>query len=148
MPASELCHSLVSVAGSSLLVRPQTFMNRSGFAVECLVDLHEIPLERLLVVYDDVALPLGRLRLRPAGSPGGHRGVESIVHSLHSEVFARLRLGIGPPPEAPADLSEFVLAPFSGDESAVVGDLLERAVEAVEAWRETGIEAAMNRCNG
>jgi len=130
-----------------LLVRPQTFMNRSGYAVECLIDLYSIPLERLLIVYDDVALPLGKLRLRPSGSPGGHRGVESIVHRLQSQEFPRLRLGIGPPPEPPVDLAEFVLAPFLPDEAVAVDELLGRAVEAVEAWRDEGIEAAMNRCN-
>lgn len=125
-------------------------MNRSGWAVECLADAYEVPRERILVAFDDVALPLGTLRLRPRGGPGGHRGLESVLASLRSDEVPRLRLGIAPPPDAapPADLSDFVLAPFDAAEREAVDQLLARAVDAVETWRQSGLEAAMNRFNG
>jgi PTH1 family peptidyl-tRNA hydrolase len=125
-------------------------MNRSGWAVECLVDAYAIPIERVLIAFDDVALPLGALRLRPRGGPGGHRGLESVIASLRTDEVPRLRLGIAPPPDAdpPADLSEFVLAPFAAAEHDPVDRMLARAVEAVETWRDAGLEAAMNRFNG
>jgi PTH1 family peptidyl-tRNA hydrolase len=133
-----------------LLAQPQTYMNRSGWAVECLVDAHGVAPGRLLVAFDDVALPLGSLRLRPRGGPGGHRGLESVIDGLRSEEVARLRLGIAPAAEAAAgvDLADFVLAPFTASEEPAVEEMLARAVAAVETWREAGIEAAMNRHNG
>jgi len=136
------------VAGDAVLARPQTFMNRSGYAVECLVDVHRIPLDSMLIVYDDVALPLGQLRLRPSGSPGGHRGVESIVHRLRSEAFPRLRLGIAPREPIAGELSDFVLSPFEPGEESQVNELVTRAADAAEAWSVEGIEAVMNRFNG
>jgi PTH1 family peptidyl-tRNA hydrolase len=125
-------------------------MNRSGWAVECLVDAHQVPIERVLVAFDDVALPLGALRLRPRGGPGGHRGLESVIACLRTDEVPRLRLGIAPPADAepPADLSDFVLAPFAETEREPVDQMLARAVEAVETWRDSGLEAAMNRFNG
>jgi PTH1 family peptidyl-tRNA hydrolase len=132
------------------LAQPQTYMNRSGWAVECLVDTYAVAADRLLVAFDDVALPLGALRLRPRGGPGGHRGIESVVDSLRSEEVPRLRLGIAPQggAESLSDLPSYVLAPFDSGEREAVEALLERAVGAAEAWRLDGIETAMNRWNG
>ncbi len=158
---SEACGALVSTAGELLLVRPQTYMNRSGWAVRCLAALHALPNDRILVVYDDVALPLGRLRLRPEGSPGGHRGMESVIASLRGQDVPRLRLGIAPPaPSAPLaaeappapdgsgpDLAEFVLAPFAAEERAAVDALVERGAEAALSWAEEGAERAMAKFN-
>jgi PTH1 family peptidyl-tRNA hydrolase len=124
-------------------------MNRSGWAVRCLVDRCALPPERCLVIYDEVALPLGRLRLRPRGGPAGHRGMESIVESLRTEEVPRLRLGLAPgagPPPAEA-LSGFVLSPFAADELPVVEAALARAADAVLCWAEEGIEIAMARFN-
>jgi peptidyl-tRNA hydrolase, PTH1 family len=147
--APAVCRSRVWRDAEVVLAQPQTYMNRSGWAVACLRDLHAVAPDRLLVAFDDVALPLGALRLRPRGGAGGHRGLESVLASLESEAAPRLRLGIAPAggAESLADLSAFVLAPFGGEERATVEDLLERAVEAVEVWRVEGIEAAMNRSN-
>ncbi len=143
------CSALVGKADGLLLAMPQTYMNRSGYAARCLVERHEIEPENVLVVYDDVELPLGRLRLRRGGSPGGHRGMESVMRNLRTELVPRLRLGIRPEDDTgPADLVEFVLEPFTADERPAVETLVERAADACRAWLELDIETAMNRFNG
>lgn len=146
----EECRARLAVGGPADLAMPLTYMNRSGFAVRCLVTQHDYRAEGILVVYDEVSLPLGRLRLRPGGSPGGHRGMESVVENLRTQEIPRLRLGIAPAAaeEAPADLVEFVLSRFSPDEVETVEEEIERAATACEAWIEQGTEAAMNRFNG
>ena len=130
-----------------LLVEPQTYMNRSGYALRCLRERHGLEPERCLVVYDEVQLPLGRLRLRPGGSPAGHRGMESVIGELQDDRVPRLRLGIAPE-EPPDDLVEYVLSPFEGDEPEDVEQMIARAADACEAWLGEGVEAAMNRYNG
>ena len=143
------CNALVGATDDLLLAMPQTYMNRSGYAARCLVERHEIEAENLLVVYDDVELPLGRLRLRKGGGPGGHRGMESVIHNLKTEQVPRLRLGIRPEgASGPDDLVEFVLEPFQADERPAVAALIERAAEACRAWLELDIETVMNRFNG
>jgi len=139
-----------------LLAKPQTYMNRSGFAARCLVELHGLDPAALLVVYDEVNLPFGRLRLRRSGSPAGHRGIESILENLRTDQVARLRIGIGPP-ESPAaagtavtpeGLVGHVLSPFTPAEEAAVAPVVQRAADACEAWLHDGIDAAMSRFNG
>lgn len=148
----EQCNSLVGETESVLLAQPQTYMNRSGHALRCLVELREIPPANLLVVYDDVHLPLGRLRLRPEGGPGGHRGIESIVENLQTIKVPRLRLGAGPAADLaqalPADLADLVLSPFSAEEAPVVEAMVAAAADACEVWAREGIAVAMNRFNG
>lgn len=146
------CSSLVgrTADGGVVLVMPQTYMNRSGYALRCLAERHGYAPERTLVVYDEVQLPLGRLRLRPGGSPAGHRGLESIVESLRTADVPRLRLGCaaedGPPPGD--ELVDYVLSPFAAEEEEAAAEMIERAADACEAWIADGIEAAMNRFNG
>ncbi|MFP3939614.1 MAG: aminoacyl-tRNA hydrolase [Acidobacteriota bacterium] len=144
------CNALVAGAGGVLLVLPQTYMNRSGYAVRCLAERHGFAPEDVLLVYDDVALPLGRLRLRPGGSPGGHRGVESVVENLRTDAVPRLRLGCagedGPP--GGEELVDYVLSPFRPDEEKAAAEMVERAADACQAWLDHGIEVAMNRYNG
>jgi len=139
-----------------LLAKPQTYMNRSGFAARCLVELHGLDPAALLVVYDEVNLPFGRLRLRRSGSPAGHRGIESILENLRTDQVARLRVGIGGP-ESPAGagtaataegLVDHVLSPFTPAEEAAVAPVVQRAADACEAWLRDGIDAAMSRFNG
>lgn len=144
------CRSLVAKKNNLILALPQTYMNRSGYAVRCLVEGHELDPRDVLVVYDDVDLPLGKLRLRPEGGPGGHRGMESIVQNLRTEDIARLRLGVAPTDTdlADLDLVEFVLQQFEAEERDVVENLLDRAVDACELWLREGNEATMNRFNG
>lgn len=148
-PAREECRCLLVEAGETLLCQPQTYMNRSGAAVRCLVERYEIQPERVLVIYDEVHLPLGRIRLRAAGGPGGHRGMESIVETLGTGSIPRMRLGVGPIPASLGQegLAEFVLAPFPPEERLAVEDLVDRAAAGCRVWLEAGIELAMNRVN-
>lgn len=124
-------------------------MNRSGWSLRCLSERHELEPTSILVIYDEVALPLGRLRARARGSAGGHRGMESVLENLRTEEVPRLRLGIGAEEgsEPPPDLAEFVLAPFGAAEGAAIEALVARAADAAEAWLAEGIEAVMNRFN-
>jgi len=144
------CNALLGESTEALLAAPQTYMNRSGYAVRCLVEGRGFQPADILVVYDDVNLPLGRLRLRPSGGPGGHRGMESIVQSLQTEEIPRLRLGIATEDIEPAsdDLVEFVLSTFVADEEETVQELIEKAADACESWLQEGNEATMNRFNG
>lgn len=135
------------IAGLSvILAKPQTFMNKSGDAAGPLANYYRIDPEQVLVVYDDLDLPLGTLRLRERGGAGGHKGVKSIIQHMGND-FPRLRLGIGRPPgRMPA--SAYVLQDFGEDEWPVVRDVLDRAVVAVETFLREGIELAMSRHNG
>ena len=132
-----------------LLAQPTTFMNDSGSAVAELVEQFSIPLERLLVVCDDFQLPLGALRLRKSGSDGGHNGLYSIIYSLQSEQFPRLRVGIASE-EMPNDKSlmkDFVLEVFTKNERTIVADSIRRASEASLSVVRNGIDATMNAFN-
>lgn len=145
------CGALVSECESDLLLaRPQTYMNRSGYSGRCLVERYGLDRDAVLVVYDDTELPLGRLRLRAKGGPGGHRGMESLIQNLQSERIARLRLGVGVEEgeRDEADLADFVLAPFKESELPAVEELVERAADACRSWLDEGVETAMNRHNG
>lgn len=149
----EECNSLVAVAEGErlLLVEPQTFMNRSGYALRCLAERRELEASSFLVVYDEIHLPLGRLRLRGKGGPGGHRGMESVIESLRTEAIPRLRCGVaggdGSPPDG-EELVDYVLAPFEVEEKEAVDGMILKAADACEAWWADGVAAAMNRFNG
>ncbi|MFN7210194.1 MAG: aminoacyl-tRNA hydrolase [Aggregatilineales bacterium] len=130
-----------------LLAKPQTYMNLSGDAVRPLVAFYNIPLTNLLIVLDDLDLPLGTLRLRPSGSHGGQRGLRHILEQLGGQAVARLRFGIGRPPGR-MDPAAYVLQPFAPEEQLLVAETLDRAVRAAETWLQFGIEAAMARYNG
>jgi PTH1 family peptidyl-tRNA hydrolase len=143
------CSSFVG-GGETLLAQPQTYMNRSGWAARCLVESHELDPSSLLVVFDEVALPLGKLRLRKSGSPGGHRGLESVIENLRTDQVPRLRLGVSPEDGPPRgeDLVEFVLSPFPPEQREAVEAMVARAADACETWLREGAEAAMSRFNG
>ena len=128
------------------LVKPTTYMNRSGQAVLEVLDKLHVPVDRLLVVCDDLQLPLGKIRLRRKGGDGGHHGLESIIYQLETEEFARLRLGIGGGDD-PEKWVERVLTPFPGDFAPKITEMIDTAVLAVEHWINEGIESAMNRFN-
>lgn len=130
------------------LCEPLTYMNLSGEAVGALLDYYQVPLTRLLVIVDDADLPLGVLRLRPGGSPGGHHGLESIQARLGSGDFARLRVGIGREPGQPRELVRHVLGRFAPEEQSVADKAVERAASQVECWLTAGVQAAMNQFNG
>ena len=133
-------------ASSVLLVKPLTMMNLSGEAVLGLVQFYKVDPPDLLVVADDVNLPLGRLRLRARGSAGGHNGFRSIIGLLGTEEFPRLRMGVGRG-DPRRELADHVLARFDDDETAGVDESVARAADAVECFIAEGIEAAMNRYN-
>lgn len=136
------------VAGqAALLVKPQTFMNLSGEAVSVLTRQRELAADDLLVITDDVALPIGRLRLRPRGSHGGHNGLRSIVERLGHEDFARLRVGIQPPWPVD-DLAEYVLSKLPPLERGQLGEMVGVAADAAEAWVREGSGPTADRFNG
>jgi PTH1 family peptidyl-tRNA hydrolase len=129
-----------------VLAQPQTFMNDSGRAVVPLARFYRVPPHRLLVVYDDLDLPSGAVRMRPEGGSGGHRGVQSIIEQLGDQGFPRLRIGIGRPPGR-MDPADYVLRDFSAEEALQLDETLARAVAAIETWLVQGINMAMSRHN-
>jgi PTH1 family peptidyl-tRNA hydrolase len=131
-----------------LLAKPQTYMNLSGESVKGLLVKHAVPLERMLVVSDDVALPVGRLRIRPAGSSGGQKGLQNVIECLGSDEFPRLRIGIAGDHFRPGeDKADYVLERFSKAERAALAPAVDTACEAIETFVAEGIEVAMNRFN-
>lgn len=129
-----------------VLAKPSTFMNTSGPAVRRLMAAHGLQPSQLLIVCDDLDLPLGRLRLRRAGSAGGHHGLESIIANLQTSDFPRLRIGVGRP-ESREEVIDYVLHDFSAAERPLVDRVLGEAARAVESVVLEGLEAAMNRWN-
>jgi peptidyl-tRNA hydrolase, PTH1 family len=129
-----------------VLAKPQTFMNESGRAVGPISGWFKIPPRRILVIYDDLDLPLGRVRLRPGGSSGGHRGVQSIIDALGTPEFPRLRIGIGRPEFG--DPIDYVLNNFSREQEPLVHEIYPWAKEIVRCYLDVGIVEAMNRYNG
>lgn len=144
------CNARLAVCDEVVLGAPDTFMNRSGYAARCLMERRELEPQRILVVYDDVSLPLGWLRLRSRGGPGGQKGMASILECLGTDQVPRLRLGIAPVDglEVDIDLVDFVLSGFSSQEEDAAREQIERAADACELWLAEGVEAAMNRFNG
>lgn len=137
--------ALVARSSGVVLLKPTTFMNHSGYAIAAVARFHKIAPANILVVLDDFALPLGRLRIRQRGGPGGHNGLESVIINLGTEEFPRLRLGIG---AAPARGSvDYVLSTFFDEEKAGVAAMLERAAEAIKCAIDKGVVSAMNTFN-
>jgi PTH1 family peptidyl-tRNA hydrolase len=133
-------------AGKCLLMKPTTYMNRSGQAVADAVRFYKVsPVEDLLVVVDDTALPIGSIRVRAGGGAGGHNGLADIERLLGSEVYARLRVGVGAP--FPGAQRDYVLGRFSPEQWEQVGPAVDKAVDAVESWAASGVTTAMNRFN-
>jgi peptidyl-tRNA hydrolase, PTH1 family len=129
----------------AILVKPVTYMNRSGEPLAAIADFYKIAPEEILVVLDDFALPLGRLRLRLDGGPGGHNGLESIIVQFGTEKIPRLRIGIGTAPNEAA--VDYVLSRFFEEEQSLVQKTIERAVEAVNCAIDKGVVSAMNTFN-
>ncbi|MBI5885388.1 MAG: aminoacyl-tRNA hydrolase [Deltaproteobacteria bacterium] len=130
-----------------IVVKPQTFMNRSGEPLAALLERRPAPVESIIVAYDDCDLPFGRLRLRSNGSTGGHKGIDSISRCLGSTDFLRLRLGIGRPVSGRMSLADYVLAPFDTAQLHGLDEMLGRGVACIETILTHGIAAAMNRFN-
>jgi PTH1 family peptidyl-tRNA hydrolase len=129
-----------------VLAKPQTYMNLSGMAVARLLEKYQLPVGDLMVLVDDVDLPLGTLRIRPRGSAGTHNGMKSVIGALQADEFVRVRLGVKP--DRPVeDLVSYLLGPFRKADLAIVAEMLGQAVEAVRAVLKEGIPRAMNRFN-
>ncbi len=131
-----------------LLAQPLTYMNNSGVAVADILERYALPVERVLVVVDDVALPLGKLRLRRSGSDGGHNGLFSVVFALQTTEFPRLRCGIGTQDMLPKRLmADFVLSPFSAAELPAVERMISAAARVALTFAREGLQAAMQQCS-
>ena len=130
------------------VLEPQTYMNRSGAAVAPLLALPDFdPSRDLMILVDDVALPMGRFRLRGAGSAGGHNGLKSVEGVLRRQDYSRLRIGVGPVPPGLDALTDYVLDPFPREDLEILDTLLDPMADAVETWLDAGIEQAMTRHN-
>ena len=131
----------------ALILTPTTYMNLSGASVLAARDFYKIPDDDLLVVCDDLNLPLAKLRVRAGGSAGGQKGLEDIVRRLGTEAFARLRIGIGSPPEG-WNWADYVLSKFGKEDIPLMEQAVGRAAEAIVVWAHEGVQACMNRNNG
>ena len=129
-----------------VLAKPRTFMNNSGEAVSYLMTRFPSSLQDLLIIYDDMDLPLGKVRIRAAGSAGGHRGMESIVAAVGSTDFPRIRIGVGRPSPGAGEV-QYVLGPFTGEEKPLIEEAVSTVREAVSDILGHGLELAMNRYN-
>lgn len=130
-----------------ILVKPQTFMNLSGESVRDIIEWYKLTMDNLVVIYDDVDLPVGTIRIRPNGSSGTHNGMKSVIYQLQSDEFPRIRIGIGKAPEG-WDLADYVLSRFTGDDAGVIRQCIERAADAAAAIITDGVAVAMNAYNG
>lgn len=137
-----------SLAGHRcLLIKPQTFMNDSGIAVREAADFYKIPVEHIIVIFDDVTLPCGSLRIRRSGTDGGHKGIKSIIHHLHSDNFPRVKIGIGGKPHPEMELADWVLSTFKKEELIELRATIEKAHEALELMVDGDVEQAMAKFN-
>lgn len=130
-----------------MLAQPQTFMNLSGESVRALLDYYKIDIEELIIIYDDISLPVGQIRVRPKGSAGGHNGIKNIIQHLRTEEFARIKIGVGAKPEG-GDLVKHVLGRFSREEDGMIRDVFALAEEALIVMLDEDVASAMNRVNG
>lgn len=147
---SDPCSARVATVGLSgtslLLAKPQTWMNLSGRAVSLLLSEHRLSLDDLVVICDDLALPLGRIRIRAQGGDGGHNGLKSVIGALATREFTRVRLGVAPEGEIP-DAAGYVLSPVPPDRAAAFRQMIQTGAEAVESICLAGVDEAMNRFN-
>ena len=132
----------------ALLMKPVTYMNLSGEAVGQAARFYKIPPERVLVISDDVSLPLGKLRIRKSGSAGGHNGLKNIIQHLGTDQFPRVKIGVGEKPHPDYDMADWVLSRFTGEDLKTITQAVKRAADAVECVVKDGPDKAMNRFNG
>ncbi|MBQ2903262.1 MAG: aminoacyl-tRNA hydrolase [Clostridia bacterium] len=130
-----------------LLMKPQTFMNNSGEAVKQAAAFYKIPPEKIIVVFDDISLPCGKLRIRRKGSAGGHNGIKSIIYLMNSDNFPRVKLGVGEKPHPDYDLADWVLSNFKKDEISALREAAEKACDAVELLVQGETDKAMSNFN-
>ena len=138
----------VDIGGKKvLLMKPQTFMNLSGDAIVQAANFYKVPPERVIVVSDETALPIGRLRIRRGGSAGGHNGLKSVIARLRTDQFPRIRLGVGDKPHPDYDMADWVLSAFKGQDAADMELVAKKAADAVECYITEGADRAMNKFN-
>ena len=138
----------VELGGAKVLVmKPQTFMNLSGEAVGEAARFYKLPPDRVLVIQDDVALPLGKLRIRETGSAGGHNGIKSIIAHLGTEDFPRIKVGVGAPAHPEYEMVDWVIGKFTPEEQKTAAEAIRRAVDAAECVIRDGVQKAQNRFN-
>lgn len=130
-----------------LVLKPQTFMNLSGEAVRDAAQFYKIPPERIIVLFDDISLDVGKIRIRRKGTDGGHNGIKNIIYHLNSDRFPRIKIGVGKKPHPDYDLADWVLSEFKKDEEAPLKDALEHACAALELMLDGKIDEAMNQYN-
>lgn len=130
-----------------LLMKPQTYMNLSGSAVKEAMDFYKIPLDHVVVVSDDVTLPVGKLRVRRSGSAGGHNGLKDIIAKCGGDGFPRVKIGVGEKPHPDYDMADWVLSSFKGDDAKTIDTACEKAADAVTAVIKHGVDKAMNLYN-
>ena len=144
-------HALTNTATiggqGALVMKPTTYMNLSGEAVGEAARFYKIPPDHVLVISDDVDLPLGKLRIRTNGSAGGHNGLKSIIQHLGSDQFPRLKVGVGGKPHPDYDMADWVLSKFQGEDKKLIDETVKRAADAVECFLKDGPQKAMNRFN-
>ncbi len=133
---------------SVLLMKPQTYMNLSGEAVQAAMRFYKVPLDHVIVISDEVSLPAGKLRVRRSGSAGGHNGLRDIIEKCGGEGFPRIRVGVGSPPVQDYDMKDWVLGALRDADAEAVDDAAGRALDAAEMLISQGVDAAMNRYNG
>ena len=141
--------NVLTISGEKVLVmKPITYMNLSGEAVRQAADFYKIPPDRVLVVSDDTALPVGRLRIRVKGSAGGHNGLKNIIQHLGTDQFPRLRVGVGEKPHPDYDMADWVLGKFVGEDKKAIDAAIKRAADAIECILDQGIDRGMGKFNG
>lgn len=139
----------VTLGGQKVLVmKPVTYMNLSGEAVRQAVDFYKVPADHVLVVSDDTALAVGRLRIRKGGSAGGHNGLKNIIQHLGTDQFPRVRLGVGEKPHPDYDLADWVLGKFQGEDKKQIDGAVKKAADAIECIFAQGLDRGMNKYNG
>ena len=139
----------LTISGEKVLVmKPVTYMNLSGEAAGPAADFYKIPPDHVLVVSDDTALPLGRLRIRVKGSAGGHNGLKSMIQHLGTDQFPRLRVGVGEKPHPDYDMADWVLSKFTGEDKKIIDAAVKRAADAIECILAEGIDRGMGKFNG
>ena len=130
-----------------LLVKPQTFMNNSGTAVRDIAKFYKIPPEKIVVIFDDISLPCGKLRIMRKGTDGGHNGIKSIIYHLNSDQFPRIKIGVGAKPNPEYDLADWVLSKFSKDDTEQLKSAITKATEVLPFILDGEIDKAMNKAN-
>jgi len=132
---------------SVLLLKPQAYMNLSGNSVKQAMKFYKIPLDRIIVISDDVSLPVGKLRIRRSGSSGGHNGIRDIIEKCGGDDFPRIRIGVGSPPHSETDMADWVLSKFSSSDKKIIKDSALNAATALEMIIESGTDSAMAKFN-